>query len=67
MPGPTLRFAVGTMLSPRETARAYRQLGDYLESRTGHRVEVVQRRGYSETNALLDNWEADFGFVCTGA
>ncbi|MBE7484404.1 MAG: PhnD/SsuA/transferrin family substrate-binding protein [Polyangiaceae bacterium] len=67
VPGPTLRFAVGTMLSPRETARAYRQLGDYLESRTGHRVEVVQRRGYSETNALLDNWEADFGFVCTGA
>lgn len=55
------------MLSPREAAKAYRKLGDYLESRTGHRVEVVQRRGYSETNALLDDWEADFGFVCTGA
>lgn len=66
-PGAALSFAVGTMLSPRETAKDYRQLADYLESRTGHTIQVVQRRGYSETNALLDNWEADFGFVCTGA
>lgn len=64
---PTLRFAVGTMLSPRETAREFRRLADYLEARTGHEIEVLQRRSYAETNALLERGEADFGFVCTGA
>lgn len=63
----TLRFAVGTMLSPRETAREFRQLADYLEARTGHEIEVLQRRSYAETNALLEHGEAHFGFVCTGA
>lgn len=55
------------MLSPRETAREFRHLADYLEARTGHRIEVLQRRGYAETNTLLERGDADFGFVCTGA
>lgn len=64
---PTLRLAIGTMLSPRETAREFRQLADYLEARTGHRIDVLQRRSYADTNALLEQGEADFGFICTGA
>lgn len=63
----SLRLAIGTMLSPRETAQDYRKLADYLETRTGHPVQVVQRRSYAETNALLERGEAEVAFVCTGA
>ena len=65
--GGTLRFAVGTMITPRETAKAYQRLAAHLESRTGHVVEVIQRTTYTETNSLVESGEADFAFVCTGA
>ena len=63
----SLRFAIGTMLSPREAAKDYRMLADYLETRLGRRIQVLQRRGYTQTNALLENGEADFAFICSGA
>lgn len=62
-----VRLAIGTMLSPRETAKDYRRLGDYLESCIGRQVEILQRRSYGDTNALLEKGEAEFAFVCTGA
>jgi phosphonate transport system substrate-binding protein len=62
-----LRFAIGTMLAPRESIRAYKQLAEYLVGRIGHAIEIVQRRSYGQTNALLEKGDADFGFICTGA
>jgi phosphonate transport system substrate-binding protein len=61
------RFAVGTMLAPREMIRDYQKLADHLASRIGHAIEIVQRRGYAKTNALLEDGTAEFGFICTGA
>jgi len=69
-PAPTgseVRFAIGTMISPRETLRMYHGLADYLGRRIGHPVTIVQKRTYAETNDLLVRGEVDFAFVCTGA
>lgn len=62
-----VRLAIGTMLSPRETAKDYRRLADYLESCIGRQVQILQRRSYGDTNALLEKGDAEFAFVCTGA
>jgi len=62
-----LRFAIGTMLTPRETAKEYRRLAALLGTRTGRTIEVIQRPSYPETNSLLESGGADFAFVCTGA
>lgn len=61
-----LRFAVGTMLSPRETLRDYLSLTEFVQSRVGRPVRFLQRRGYAETNDLLVRGDVDFAFICAG-
>lgn len=65
--GREVRFAIGAMISPRETLRMYDGLAGYLGRRIGHPVTIVQKRTYAETNDLLVRGEVDFAFVCTGA
>jgi phosphonate transport system substrate-binding protein len=63
---PTLRVAVGAMVSPKETFVYYRQLLDYLGGKTGRDVELVQRKTYEEVNELIGKGRIDLAFICSG-
>jgi phosphonate transport system substrate-binding protein len=65
--GREVRFAIGTMISPRETLVTYHGLAELIGRRIGHPVTIVQKPSYGETNDLLVRGEADFAFVCSGA
>lgn len=62
----TLRVAVAAMISPRETFIYYRELLDYIGTKSGHSVQFIQRRTYDEVNTLFPKGEIDLAFICTG-
>jgi phosphonate transport system substrate-binding protein len=62
-----LKVSVGAVISPRGTVESYQNLLDYLASKLERPVVLVQRRTYSETNALVAEGDADLAFVCTSA
>ncbi|MFO7709938.1 MAG: phosphate/phosphite/phosphonate ABC transporter substrate-binding protein [Desulfobacterales bacterium] len=64
--GKTLRVAVAAMISPRETFTYYRELLDYIGTKSDHSVQFIQRRTYEEVNALFPKGEIDLAFICTG-
>ncbi len=63
---PSLRVAVGAMISPKETFIYYRQILDYIAGRLGRKVELVQRKTYSEVNELIGKGQIDLAFICSG-
>ena len=63
---PSLRVAVGAMVSPKETFVYYRQLLDYLGNKLGKEVELVQRKTYGEVNELIGKGQIDLAFICSG-
>ncbi|MCG6533810.1 MAG: phosphate/phosphite/phosphonate ABC transporter substrate-binding protein [Syntrophales bacterium LBB04] len=63
---PALRVAVGAMISPKETFVYYRQLLDYLASKLGMEVQLVQRKTYREVNELIGKGQIDLAFICSG-
>lgn len=63
---PSLRVAVGAMVSPKETVVYYRQLVEFLGKKMNTPVELVQRKTYHEINQLLGRGEIDLGFICSG-
>ncbi|MGC8491346.1 MAG: phosphate/phosphite/phosphonate ABC transporter substrate-binding protein [Syntrophobacteraceae bacterium] len=63
---PTLKVAVGAMVSPRKTFVYYRQLLDYLGSKLGRHIELVQRKTYEEVNELFCKKRIDLAFICSG-
>jgi phosphonate transport system substrate-binding protein len=63
---PSLRVAVGAMISPKETFVYYRQLIDYIGRKTQSPIELVQRKTYGEINQLLGRGEIDLAFICSG-
>jgi phosphonate transport system substrate-binding protein len=62
-----LRVAIAAIISPQGTAESYAPLLDYLGTRLGRPVELVQRRTYAEVNNLIERGEVDLAFVCTKA
>lgn len=62
-----LRFVIGSMVSPVTTEHLYGGLLRLVGERLGMPVVMLQRRGYAESNAMLDRGEADAGWICTGA
>ena len=54
------------MISPRETFTHYRELLDYIGTRSGHSIQLIQRRTYDEVNTLFPKGEIDLAFICTG-
>ena len=62
----TLRVAIAAMISPRETLSYYNALIDYIGSKTGYEIQLVQRKTYGEINALFPKRQIDLAFVCTG-
>ncbi len=63
---PSLRVAVGAMVSPKETLIHYRNLLDYLADRLGREGELIQRKTYGEVNELIKKGEIDVAFICSG-
>ena len=61
-----LRVAVAAMISPKETFVYYKELLDYIGKKSGHNVQLIQRRTYDEVNALFPKGEIDLAFICTG-
>jgi phosphate/phosphite/phosphonate ABC transporters, periplasmic binding protein len=47
--------------------QSYQPLLDYLSTRLGRQVILIQRRTYTETNELIGQNEVDVAFVCTSA
>lgn len=62
-----LRIAVAPMVSAQGTATAYRAFIEYLSSKLGRPVALVQRRTYAEINELVRVGRVDLAFVCSGA
>lgn len=62
-----LNVAISAMTSPKETFVFYKQLLHYLEEKLNVKINLIQRKTYSEVNQLLINGELDFAFICSGA
>ena len=61
-----LRVAVAAMISPKETIVYYKELLDYLGTKAGYSVQLIQRKTYGEINELFLNRRIDLAFICTG-
>jgi phosphonate transport system substrate-binding protein len=63
---PSLRVAVGAMVSPKETIIHYQQLFEFIGRKLNCPVELIQRKTYQEINRLLARGEIDIAFICSG-
>jgi phosphonate transport system substrate-binding protein len=64
--GSVLRVAIAAMISPREAFEQHRQVLDYIGTRLGKRIELIQRKTYREVNDLFAKGEIDLALVCSG-
>ncbi|BBO92394.1 phosphate/phosphite/phosphonate ABC transporter substrate-binding protein [Desulfosarcina ovata] len=62
----TLRIAVAAMISPKYTYRYYISLLTLIGERMDRTVTFVQKKTYSQVNAMLKQKELDVAFVCSG-
>lgn len=62
----TLRIGVVTMLSPRESFDAYRDLADYIGEAVGAPADLVLRKSYAELNELVRTSAVDLALVGFG-
>jgi len=61
-----LNVAIASMISPNETIGQYEALLDYIATRIGRKINLVQRKTYAEINGLLANGGIDLAFICSG-
>ena len=64
--GHVIRVAVAAMISAKESVVYYHQLLDFIAHQLGHKIELIQRKTYSEINDLLKNGKIDLAFICSG-
>jgi phosphonate transport system substrate-binding protein len=64
--GSVIRVAVAAMISAQESVVYYHQLLDFIASQLGHKIQLIQRKTYSEINELLKNGKIDLAFICSG-
>ena len=62
----SVKIGVAAMISPKETVKYYKQMIDYVGTKLGRPVEMVQKENYDETDKLLESGELSFAFVCSG-
>ncbi|MCT8137418.1 phosphate/phosphite/phosphonate ABC transporter substrate-binding protein [Anaerobacillus sp. CMMVII] len=60
----TLKFAIVSILSIRETHRTFHKFAQYLEEELGRPVEIIQKQTYTEVKELFERDEIDAGIVC---
>ncbi|MBI4772795.1 MAG: phosphate/phosphite/phosphonate ABC transporter substrate-binding protein [Deltaproteobacteria bacterium] len=61
-----IRVAVGAMVSPLRTIEYYQRLLEYLGTKLGKRLEMVQKKTYAEINEMLIGGEVEVAFICSG-
>jgi phosphonate transport system substrate-binding protein len=61
-----IRVAVAAMISAKESVVYYHQLLDFIANQLGHKIELIQRKTYSEINELLKSGKIDLAFICSG-
>ncbi|MBK5099542.1 MAG: phosphate/phosphite/phosphonate ABC transporter substrate-binding protein [Desulfobacteraceae bacterium] len=61
-----LRVAVAAMVSPKETFVSYHQMLDYIGSRLGKNIELIQRKTYGEISEFFGRGLIDLAFICSG-
>jgi phosphonate transport system substrate-binding protein len=61
-----VKIGVAAMISPKETVKFYRQMIDYVGTRLGSPVEMVQKENYDEMDSMLEKNELSIAFVCSG-
>ena len=64
--GSAIRVAVAAMISAKESVVYYHQLLDFIAKQVGHKIELIQRKTYSEINELLKTGKIDLAFICSG-
>ena len=62
---PTLRFAVGAMVSPKKTRQLYDDLLRLVADRMQRRALLAQRKTYAQINDMVEREEVDVAFVCS--
>lgn len=62
---PSLKVALASITSPRESLVYYGELLQYLEEHLERPVKVLQRKTYKEVNDLIASGEVDLAFICT--
>lgn len=63
----TLKVGISSVLSPSETIHYYQPFEEYLQSKIGRPVQIVQRQTYQEMNDLISDGEVDLAIICSGA
>lgn len=61
-----VKIGVAAMISPKETVRYYKQLIDYIGTKMGTPVEMVQKENYDEMDGMLEKGEVEVAFICSG-
>jgi phosphonate transport system substrate-binding protein len=61
-----VKIGVAAMISPKETVKYYKQMIDYVSTKLGQPVEMVQKENYDETDKMLESGELPIAFVCSG-
>lgn len=61
-----VKIGVAAMISPKETVKYYKQMLDYVGTKLGQPVQMVQEENYDKTDALLQNGEISIAFLCAG-
>ena len=61
-----VKIGVAAMISPKETVRYYKQLIDYVGSKLGGPVEMVQKENYDEMDSMLERGDVQVAFLCSG-
>jgi len=63
----TLRVAIASMTSAKQSIVDYDEMLKYIEKRLNIKVEIIQRKTYEEVNELMKAGQVDLAFVCTTA
>ena len=61
-----VKIGVAAMISPKETVKFYKQMVDYVGSKLGKPVEMVQKENYDEMDNMLEHKDLSIAFVCSG-
>jgi phosphonate transport system substrate-binding protein len=61
-----VKIGVAAMISPKETVKYYKQMIDYVGSKLGSPVEMVQKENYDEMDKMLEQNDVQVAFLCAG-
>jgi phosphonate transport system substrate-binding protein len=64
--GEPIKIGVAAMISPAETVKYYKQMIDYVGSKLGSPIEMVQKEHYDEMDKMLEGGEVSIAFLCAG-